>query len=378
MAVLLSSLGLPNARQLVPPGASSLAQHDTTRRACDETLPPNERLMLTTFTANGFHGSTALEQALMSTPNTGTLCLGRNWECESHAYQDRCDMCRSFRGSSAALQRLSAVVQTLDDDGETYCIACEAMKYLDRTPANASEAYEWNLQLFERVWDAQPSKPVLTVKWSPIWDGAGALEPFMDHLDLEILERSVPPGMTAKGVQRVRWGVILMHRPWCMWNISSHAREERAADQTKWARKELDDTERLVAHHKSLGAQHVPVMLSSLAQMLWRPDAFRRKVEAFAPCAGRVDLWFTPQLGTDVFEENMLKTKGSIMSYAASLDPAALGLDDRRTECVTSKNLSWYLYAGLNESEAERAAAAEAYLISHAERELDVRVREAL
>lgn len=83
------------------------------------------------------------------------------------------------------------------------------------------------------------------------------------------------------------------------------------------------------------------------------------------PCAGPLDLTFQPELGKHIFAENMFKTIGDIKSYAASLDPSNLGLDAASVYCRAEKT---ELYAGLSESEALRAAEAEAYLISRAEK----------
>ena len=46
------------------------------------------------FPQVAFHGSTALQQALMSAPQVATLCAGRAWECEAELSEDRCNLCR--------------------------------------------------------------------------------------------------------------------------------------------------------------------------------------------------------------------------------------------------------------------------------------------
>lgn len=278
---LPATVALQQGKDLRPPVLSSAGFSRSSRaaelvsgspsqppRACDKSLPPHERLMVTSFVESGFHGSTALEQALLSAPHVGSLCLGGNWECEAKASEDRCDTCMSFDRPA----------------NRPRCLACETMRKVSQRNevSNASDAYNVNLQLFEPIWDQQPDKPVLAVKWAPIWAGTDQIAVHQQPFDRDTLERAVTPGLAAKGVERVRWAVILNHRPWCMWNISSHAREERGKDLDEWARKELEDIERLVSLHKWLHEQNVPVILTSLAQMFWRPHEFVKQVSVLA------------------------------------------------------------------------------------------------
>ena len=116
---------------------------------CSDSLQSGQRLMLTAFVAEGFHGSTALQQALMSAKNVGTLCAGDNWECEVVGDKRRCELCNAFDRPASALP----------------CIACAAAPH---SVANGTEAFRSDLELFEPYWMAQPTKPVLVVKWAPI------------------------------------------------------------------------------------------------------------------------------------------------------------------------------------------------------------------
>ena len=239
---------------------------------CSSSLQPGKRLLLTAFVAEGFHGSTALQQALMSARYVGTLCGGDNWECEAVIDQRRCDDCNKFDRPASALP----------------CIACAAAP---RSVHNATEAFRTNLELFEPYWMAQPTKPVLVVKWAPLWPGnaqwdvlGGGVES-TPGFDLEEIETAtVPRGMAASRVDRVSWGIIIMHRPWCMWNMSSHARTARKRNLRVWAVRELFYTERLIAHYRKLALDHVPVLVTSYAQLLWRPDEFVMRVR-FPPGA---------------------------------------------------------------------------------------------
>merc|ERR1719217_361037 len=148
--------------------------------------------------------------------------------------------------------------------------------------------------------------------------------------------------MIASGVKRVRWAVILMHRPWCMWKISSHARADREENLTMWARTELYATEKLIAYYRALAKTGVPALMTS-----------------FAPCAGAVDLDFVPKLGVDVFEPNMLKIDGSIRSYGKLVRPETLGVRADTGACGAPSS---ELYVGLDAGQRRRAELAERYL----------------
>ena len=67
-----------------------------------------------------------------------------------------------------------------------------------------------------------------------------------------------------------------------MWNMSRHARKEREEDLNMWATRELFLTEKLVAFHRKFALDHVPVLVTSYAQLLWQPDVFVERVR-FSP-----------------------------------------------------------------------------------------------
>ena len=239
---------------------------------CSSSLQPGTRLLLTAFVAEGFHGSTALQQALMSANNVGTLCGGDNYECEAVIDERRCEICTGFDRPASALP----------------CMACAAPP---QKVANGTEAFRANLELFEPYWMAQPTKQVLVVKWAPIWPGnaewdiLGGGTESTPAFDLEEIETTtVPKGMAASGVTRVSWGVVIMHRPWCMWSMSSHARNAREEDLKVWATRELFLTEKLVAYHRKHALNRIPVLVTSYAQLMWRPADFVKKVR-FSPGA---------------------------------------------------------------------------------------------
>jgi len=327
---------------------------ETPSTVCSSGLEPDTRLVLSAWVSTGFHGSTALQQALMSAKNVGTLCAGGSWECEDATGEYRCDACRSFDRPASALP----------------CIACSN---LTRKVPNGTEAFRTSLELFEPYWMAQPTKQVLTVKWGIVWGPASwGMQPNevksvpTEGFDLEEMETTtVPKAMAASGVNRVKWGIVLMHRPWCMWTMSHNARQEREEDLEAWATKELIETEKLVAQHRKWALDGIPVLVTSYAQLLWRPNLFVERVKHFAPCIGDVDLNFVPQLGVDVEEANMLKITGSIFDYGQAVRPETLGV---RGEGACGAPVH-ELYAGLDEGQQTRAKLAEDHLRYYANQE---------
>ena len=322
-------------------------RRETRSTVCSSTLDPDTRLVLSVWVSSGFHGSTALQQALMSAKNVGTLCAGGSWECEDATGEYRCDTCRSFDRPASALP----------------CIACND---LTRKVPNGTEAFRTSLELFEPYWMAQPTKQVLAVKWGIVWGPAmwsmqpSTIEPVpTEGFDLEEMETTtVPKAMAASGVDRVNWGIILMHRPWCMWNMSHNTRQEREEDLEMWATRELFEIEKIVAQHRKWALDGIPVLMTSYAQLLWRPKSFVERVKHFAPCMGEVDLNFVPELGVDVEEANMLKTDGSIYDYSQAVRPETLGVRGEGACGAPAHEL----YAGLDAGQQTRAKLAEDYL----------------
>ena len=181
--------------------------------------------------------------------------------------------------------------------------------------------------------------------------------------------RGVPSSLASAGVRRVRWAVVIMHRPWCLWQLDSHAREDREADLGAWAQDELTNAETLVALHHRLSQAGVPALVTSYADLLW-PEQHHApyvldRLHAFAPCAGRASFDWAPVRGRDVFPDNMMKTCGAqgcstVRSYGAAHPPEPLGIDTSTGRCTQPPD---ELYAGLDAAGRQRAAAAEEYLL---------------
>ena len=334
-------MSAPGTSALVPAGEpsfrASAASHVVRNylRGCEAQLPADERLLLTTFTGLGFMGSTSLSQLLMSSQRVATLCNGGGWECETKVDNFRCTLCENHGVDAAG---------NLEETGMP-CLPCR-----HAVPgANSSlQAYAGNLAAWVPYWAAQDwsKKSILSVKWAPIWPGVHLndspgfwpdrdlmLDPRPSDIDdltkfepLTVMEEEgVPKPMRRAGIKAVRWAVVLMHRPWCMWRLSDNNRREREANKVEWARDNLLAARRVLWLHELLRARGIPVWVVSYAQLLWEPTKFIGSLGRFLPCiANDLDVSFVPKLDVDFFKANDLKTTetgGTIAAFAKSNDP---------------------------------------------------------
>lgn len=272
-----------------------------------------------------FHGSTALFQAMLSASNgVATICSARTWECEARYTQD------GRNGISTAMLRGDPISQ--DMQGEVPDIQRDYMR---------------QAEVLSSFWDL--SKPVLVTKWVP-WVGLETRQPwgrvdglkhnsvlmktsgynepphlFRATVDLLNDSRAMPLPLLHAGIRHLPFATVLMYRPWCLWPLSSHAREQRdSMGLARWAAQEVGFMEDLRAKLTVHRAAARPVLLVSLAELLWRPERFETLLGAFAPCLGRVDLSFLPRLGRDIYPDNSFgHVDGSLRSYGESKDPAS-------------------------------------------------------
>lgn len=154
-----------------------------------------------------------------------------------------------------------------------------------------------------------------------------------------------------------------------MWRASTHSEAEESScrgsscrgatlargstdkDIGKWARRELMHIEELVLQHQKLVQRGAAVLVVNLAHLVFDFKGFDSRLRAFAPClGGKLDDAFEPQLGTDVFLSNQLKTGGSIQEYAHAHKPHNWMLDEK----LACREPPEKLFEGLNETEMVR------------------------
>lgn len=318
----------------------------------------------------GYHGSTALQNVLANNNSTATLCAGRSWQCEARYHEGRCkhdrlkvcSACRQVNGNK--LPALSCVKG-------------------DPDPANFLVSWSDHMHAYQWFWKAAgiEKRTVLITKWVPINSRMGSVSDknatamasssdfginklfVANDIPLAQLERNVPFELAQKGIEWLRWGVVMQHRPWCMWRLSSHAREERVESLQAWAEEELRLIEKFVLVHKKLIEMGVPVLMQSYSELLWWPAAYVQRFKIFAPCLPPPDPWTSPTVGVHIFESNALKIHGSVAAYGAShgagecckyAEPAS-----GKGRCTEPPDV---LYQGLDGRGRQRAAELERYI----------------
>lgn len=322
--------------------------------------------MLLTMSPAPLHGSTGILQMVMSSKHVATMCNGGSWECETQLYDTACNSCKHYKKKSNS--KLTSPLP---------CISCQNTPPL---ASNLTALIHRELERFGPYWKLQSeaastgwNKHILAVKWEPIDDPATLGHGVFNLFDGapprgKITEAAgLPQSFVAQGVWMMQWAVVLMHRPWCMWPLSTSAREKRKADPVKWAQFELKTVESLVVTHSKMARQEVPVLVVSYAQLLWDSAGFAARLKRFAPCVGDISPNFTPVLGVDVFPENQLKTIGTIADYSKAFPPENVGLDPKTLQCVDKPQ---ELYQGLNDGERNRALAGERYLLKLTEEDV--------
>jgi hypothetical protein len=402
---------------------------------CPATLPHSERMLLTLH-ALPYHGSSALHQALMSSPKVGTMCAGNHWQCEVSLRTgagSRCAGCQQVvshvlggaKRHDRTMKQTIAKWEESEHDGPSHskgikgahvplatsglpCFACAGLAEEKHAAPCEKRSVEQRLasdmRVMEPYWMRQPNRSIMIVKWAPL-TAMGGVCPLLDikaeymkvgrgtH-DFVLTAPEIPPGemqtfgsdvvpagMRKAGVHKLTWATLLMHRPWCMWRASTHSEAEESScrgsscrgatlargstdkDIGQWARRELMHIEELVLQHQKLVQRGAAVLVVNLAHLVFDFKGFDSRLRAFAPClGGKLDDAFEPQLGTDVFLSNQLKTGGSLQEYAHAHTPHNWMLDEK----LACREPPEKLFEGLNETEMIRAQAAEEYLVAMA------------
>lgn len=233
--------------------------------ACSTSAPRGTRVLLVILVPP-FHGSSALEGVLLSSPKVASLCSGRTWQCEG---------------------------QTL-------------LRHHDKPfyePRNWTGHFTEVLSVFSHYWNL--SRPVLLDKSPSSWNYARRIYESASRATL-------PEQMTSHGVERLVVRFILMWRPLCLRAIASFDPPYE---------REVRKLETQAASHRELSAMGVPVLVVNYADLLWRTDRTQRRINSYFPCMQPVDLDYTPRLGVDIWEENDWKARGTVRAFGKRHPP---------------------------------------------------------
>ena len=323
--------------------------------ACDPSPPAAERLWLT-IDATPLHGSTALFLLIAGSERATTICSAGRWQCELWT--------RSLNISLSA-QSLAA-------------------SWLSQLAAHSA------------YWDMR--RPVLLSKWAPFdvpnpseFQQPASLHAIMHREGLQPadaaatmrgLARNLPLELQQAGVSTVRTAVLLMHRPWCLWPLSTSATSARKRNLSAWALEELAAVEALAQRLAWHRAASRPVLTLDYAELLLRPEAVEERVLAFAPCLHELNRSAPGMPGSahgprpDSADPNRLALHtGSERFSPSNLEGMRARLRNLgynaslrgqgRGGCVHPVR---QVYAGLDEAQMQRAARAEELLLLDAHR----------
>lgn len=167
------------------------------------------------------------------------------------------------------------------------------------------------------------------------------------------LTEDIPPKMREAGIEKIKLAYVQMWRPMCLAQMSTHAVEEIVTKGAReYARHELGFLENATSNYHQLRKLGFPVLVVSLADMLWNQDFMQKRLEAFLPCLGGLDFDFVPQVGEHLSQCNMWKAAGSVKSFGASMDPLDnFGYDAKSGACRGRSDL----FQLLPEQERRRA-----------------------
>jgi len=262
---------------------------------CKATPDESSRTILRLIVQND-HGSTALEAVLMSSPRLATLCSSDVWQCEGHKLLDK-----EGHGTAEEERDIDMVLEAYS-------------KY-------------WNL-----------SQPVFLDKKTK-WLSLAKEE------DKPLLEAKLPASLQMLGVDNLLTSYVIMYKPMCLWPMSHIIVQEVKADPQRRARAELKGLQDQMELHKYLVSVGRPVLVINYADLLWHPIVTKRRLEAFLPCLGSLDVDFVPKLGVDIFPGNNMKISTGVQSYGEMIDPSEYNYmlgdveNGTRGECLVDDTL---------------------------------------
>ena len=143
---------------------------------------------------------------------------------------------------------------------------------------------------------------------------------------------------TLPGVAALEPYFLVMWRPWCVGvKLSSHWRTIFEKDISRGLLVLFRQFKQIAESHQRL--VRIPggrVLLISYAQLIWDTERLTHRLLDFVPCLQSLKSDFTPRLGVDVFAENHIKVRGSIVQYGISNDPSTCcGYSMQTCRCET-------------------------------------------
>eukprot|EP00039_Didymoeca_costata_P013066 m.193209 g.193209 ORF g.193209 m.193209 type:complete len:405 (-) comp15664_c0_seq5:1740-2954(-) len=266
-------------------------------------LPKHLMLFVESY---AFHGTTAVQQALMSNPDVSTLCKGKSWQCEGWKIDDVVKSPKngpiSSRGEKKKLLKKNKI-----DKASSASI----------TRAFSKWSKYWNL-----------SEPVLLEKTpSQVY--------IIEEMYNVIKKREFP-----KIYGDLIPVYIFVWRPFCLYRLSSHTRALAKDKGDAFAvNKELSILKLLLESAMKMRENQAPVLIVNYAELIWKPEVAEKRLHKFFECLPKgFNMSFVPHMGRDAFKSNKWKPKGSVQGFGEKKHPDNFGFS--LADMVCEKNSS--------------------------------------
>lgn len=287
------------------------------RRACAansfdrfyETPIGQRKHMMLFVEAVPYHGSTAIQQVLMSNHNISTLCKAGSWQCEGWKVDGALeDPIKYFKQGNKS---------NVDD-----------------------EIFERNFISMFKTWHSlfNLSNPILMEK-TP-------LSIYYIPKSIEIIKDTESGGrdLLVGAMGEFQPVYLFLWRPFCFWRLSSHAREKERAEVI---RNELYYLEKTLLAYRSVHDAGFPVLMLSYSDLLFMSDEdFNRHVKSFFPCfksSNPINRSFVPRKEEDFFDGNRWKVQGSVAEYG---DHLRKELKDHPLYDIDKRECNWGMELG--------------------------------
>jgi len=298
---------------------------------CSSAIDPNKRTIITAV-VEAFHGSTALEEIMMSSQQVSTPCACGTWQCEVRWLPAIYDAGNGNAFNWDYTSMLGAVGDCWNLDRH---VLFQKFMLGNHCPMPYPEGERTGVDNHCRV---------------------KALQAFTQHMAVAPL----PGNFLQKGIHEINSVHVLMWRPICMAKLSAYSKDLIDKGFTQiLAFQEVIALQEMVSMHKFLKGIGARVVVMSLGDLVWRPSETRQRLLKLLPCLGDVDIDYKPVLGSDGSElkrSNQFKATGSVKEYGHHVDPTGF-YDVPSGKCINTDVIQH-----LNETQQEEAKEAAAYL----------------
>jgi len=269
------------------------------------SMDTGDRALLTAV-VQAYHGSTAVEEVIMSSATVATLCKCNDWQCEA-------EKSPRLKGGDSWSWDYSSYLETL---GGCWDLSKKVLFQKFMVPHRCGFA---------------PPRGTLHGRKSC---QSAALAKF----DESIAVTSIPPIMWNAGIRELIRPYLLLWRPLCLTNLSSNARKVIEEDLNGYSTKEMMELEihllkEVAKTYDILTSRGARVLVVSLASLIWEPDRNQERLQKWLPCMEQVNFRYVPKENIDVFTGNVFKAQGSVREYGEGIDPSPF-YDVAKRECT--------------------------------------------